>query len=557
MVIDMKKKVIKIMILLSMSLIALMLGAISYLIPEKRIKNEVKEIEHNVVFTLNEPKLQEINVKDNYYEMGANVIVDGIDNTDLMEIDTSNLDLNTVGEYDIIYKIKIDNKEFTEIRKVKVVDKIQPILTLKGSSSITLIKGEKYKEYGYNVSDNYDDMKDQVTIQSNVNVNVVGTYKVVYKAKDSSGNETEVIREIIVKKPNIIVVKTEDKGTEEPNVVDEGITSNKFVATGFYIEGKKAGINHSYSIKIKNNNSEFEKVISLTNINQNNYKGTIDIAGLSNGNYTLYIIGEEESNLKNKLTNDLKIVRSKIGDKLLTMTYSGDNVGFKIEDFVYVYDILIDPGHGGSETGAINQYTKESTLNLEQSLYEKARYEQHGLKVFMTRTNDTAGVVMGDADWLPVRKRAYVIGYYGVVSKIAYSNHHNSALYINNRGFEIILPSTTTNATLSNELKIYNLWKNYYPNLDNHKRFYTKNYDDNYTLFSKLSGEVYNFRNWYAVNRIPYELYNVKAVIYEGCYLSNISDYKWYYNENNWKALSEYKIKTYVEALGKTYIQKN
>ncbi len=553
----MNKKLIKRIVILSIVLIVLVLGIISYSMPKKEIKNEIKEIEHDVVLSLNEPNLQEIDVKSNYQEMGASAIIDGVDSTDLIEIDTSNLDLNTVGEYDIIYKIKIDNKEFTEIRKVKVVDKTKPKLTLKGSTSITLIKGEKYKEYGYTVSDNYDDMKDKVTIESNVNVNIVGNYEVIYKAKDSSGNETKTTRKITVKKPNVIVIKTDDKGTEKPNIVDEGITSNKFVENGFYIEGKKLGNNSNYSVKIKKNDSEFEKVLDLTKIDQNNYKGTIDITGLSNGNYTLYIIGEETSNLKNKLTNDIKIVRAHIGDKLLTMTYSGDNVGFKIEDFAYDYDILIDPGHGGSDPGATNQYTKESTLNLEQSLYEKARYEQHGLRVFMTRTNDTYGIVMGDSDWLPVRKRAYVIGYYGVVSKIVYSNHHNAASYITNRGFEILVPATATSAMLSNELKIYNLWKNYYPNLDNHKRFYTKNYDDNNTLFSKLSGEVYNFRNWYAVNRIPYELYNVKAVIYEGCYLSNINDYKWYYDENNWKVLSEHKIKTYVESLGKTYIPVN
>jgi hypothetical protein len=69
---------------------------------------------------------------------------------------------------------------------------------------------------------------------------------------------------------------------------------------------------------------------------------------------------------------------------------------------------------------------------------------------------------------------------------------------------------------------------------------------------TKRNQFVYNIKNYYAMQRIPYELFKVITVTYEGCYISNESDYNWYMD--NWKKLSEIKIKAYVEKLGKKYI---
>ena len=196
---------------------------------------------------------------------------------------------------------------------------------------------------------------------------------------------------------------------------------------------------------------------------------------------------------------------------------------------------------------------KESTLNLEQSLYEKKRYEEHGLKVLMVRTADVDGNVMGSTEWQVVSRRSYWMGYYGVVSKIMYSNHHNSYGNTTRSGWEIILPATMTKAELKTEYAIADEWAKEYPVQENHTRIYSRNYDTN-ALHSKANGEVYNYTNYYVVMRFPFDLYNVKNVLYEGAYMSNPSDFAWYYTEGNWKKLSEIKIKHYVESLGVTYI---
>ena len=68
-----------------------------------------------------------------------------------------------------------------------------------------------------------------------------------------------------------------------------------------------------------------------------------------------------------------------------------------------------------------------------------------------------------------------------------------------------------------------------------------------------LSSKTYNFKDNYAVNRIPYQLFNTKTIIYENCYLTNKDDYDWYWNQNNYIKVSEAKIESYVNFLGGTY----
>ncbi len=531
---------------------------------EKVTAPPATEIKHNVVFNLLEPVSQEIEVNNEYIELGATVKIDNIDKTADIIIDSSALDVNKVGEYNIRYKVIVDDEIYQETRKVIVKDTINPTIKLKGSNNLILLLNEPYKEYGCEIEDNYDkDLKDKLEIKNNINIKAVGSYKVHYSITDSSGNKASISRNVTVKKPNIIKQITNDKGNDvKPIVVDEGITLNSWTNNGFYIKGKHNGLNESFSLKLKKSEDEaFEEVQSLEKINNTEYKGSINLSNLSNGNYLAYLVGKEETPLINKLGNDFRIKRSKVGNKLITMTYTNNQVSFKVEDFAYQYDILIDAGHGGQDGGAYYGKVFERDVNLKQTLYEYNRYRELGLTVKLIREDSGTGIMMGDSDWKFVRRRAYAIGYLGVVSRISYSNHHNSIGNSYFRGFEILLPAATTSAELVNEKRLYSLWSTYYKNnyntsLDNHMRFYTRNYDTE-QLKNKINGETYTFTDYYAVHRIPYKLFNVKNVIYEGCYMSNINDFNWYYNEEHWKELSELKIKTYVEALGYTYTRPN
>lgn len=50
--------------------------------------------------------------------------------------------------------------------------------------------------------------------------------------------------------------------------------------------------------------------------------------------------------------------------------------------------VCLDPGHGGSDSGASYGSLLEKRINLETSQYTKERLEQYGVKVYMTRNSD-------------------------------------------------------------------------------------------------------------------------------------------------------------------------
>ena len=91
---------------------------------------------------------------------------------------------------------------------------------------------------------------------------------------------------------------------------------------------------------------------------------------------------------------------------------------------------------------------------------------------------------------------------------------------------------------------------------DNLVRLYSKDYDTD-TVYNKINGAIYSNTNYYAVIRIPYELFNVDNIIYEPIYLSNSSDFNWYYSSSNWIKVAEIKIEEYVNYLGGTYNKDN
>lgn len=512
----------------------------------------------DISFILNEPDYS-INFDDTYEEKGANLKINN-KTIDKLEI-KSNIDTKKYGNYYVSYKYKMNNYRTLKLyRKISITDKIPPEIKLNDGDVVQVELNSEFVDPGFEVTDNIDEnLKDLVKVTGSVDTKKVGTYEIKYEVSDSSSNKTEVTRKVIVYKKVTIIKNANtvaEKGSEDNKFnytnYTNTVTKLNFNNTGFYIEGYYKDYVGDYKLKISGNG--IDKEYNLDKKNEK-YTGNIDITSLENGIYNIYILTDTENLLKSELTETEKIVRAHIGKKLITMIYTNNNVGFKVEDFAYQYDIIIDPGHGGSDVGAVNSITKESLINLEQSLYEKNRYEEHGLKVYMIRDTDSAGLVMGPKDWPLVRRRAYAMGYYGVVSKIMYSNHHNSFNNNIRSGYEILLPAHFNKEALKLEYNIAFEWSKIYPLTEDHTRLYARDYESE-IIYNKPNGEIYNFRDYYAVIRIPYELYNVKNVIYEGCYMSNSADFSWYYLDKNYINLSEIKIKYYVESLGITYIPK-
>jgi len=528
--------------------ILIVLGIFGYLIYSKYNKMDV-------IFTYldeeNITKEIEVNTK-NFIPDQMTVTINGEDMTKLLKVDTSNLDLTKIGKYHIRYYFEYKKKIYEEIKEIEVIDTAKPEIILKGKN-LTILLNEKYDDPGYEVKDNYDeDLTDKVEVKSEVDASKAGTYKITYNVTDSSGNKAdEKIREVTVKKPNVIVATPpKEVKVEVPKVVvsehPNTIKKNKFTPSTIKLEGYlKEPLEEN---KLRFVNGDDVKEFPLT-IDGNNYSISIDPNEVANGDYKIYI---NEEPLLNKMAMIERLSRAKVGNKLVSFKYDNDEVSINIADHSYQYDILINPGHGGWDSGAVNEYIAEKEMNLTVSMYEKCRYEAHGLSVYMTRTSDTYGDKMGPSNLISLHKVAYEMGYYGAVSKIVYSNHHNSIGNNYYSGYEILVAGELTSSELANELAIANKWNNIFNLTENHTRFYARDYDTE-RIYSKLNGEVYSFKNNYAVNRIPLAISNVKATIYEGCYMSNKKEFLWYWNDANWYKVSEAKIETYVTSLGVTY----
>ncbi len=481
-------------------------------------------------------------------------------------------------KYDISYQGTIDNTKigkyyisynddsgsiigYNVYRIVDVIDINAPTIKLKGKTSMEMYVGDTYKEPGYEVIDDHDtDLQDKVVVEGEVNRKKVGTYTLTYKVSDSSGNEVSVKRTIKVKNRPVStkIAPTADKSEKgETSAKKPSLTKNtntltamKWTANGVNVSGYVKSGHGIFRIRLcKGNNCE---KIDMKATNVTSYTGDIKLSNLENGTYEMNIVTEDnEYAVIDERNVSEKLVRAKVGNKLVTFTYPNNHPTIKIEDFKYLYDIVITPGHGGSDSGAVNSKIKERDLNLTQSLYEKKRYEEHGLKVLLTREDNGEGMLMGPTSLIRLHRRMQAVGYYGAVAHFVYDNHHNSIGNDYYSGWEIILTNQGDKNTYKVPYAIAKDWEKIYPVSEKHLRIYGRNYDTD-SLLKKESGQTYDIKNWYAYQRIPYELFNVYTTTYEGCYLSNMDDFNWYME--HWKELSEVKIKHYVEALGKTYI---
>ncbi len=506
---------------------------------------------NKIVFKLKGNNIIQLTIYNEYQELGFIATNNKDDISENVVIDSSNLDINNLGTYQVTYTLNYKDKTYTLKRTVEVIDDQSPTLTLTGNEQIELVKGSVYQEFGCTAVDNLDTMvNDKIQVINNVNTAYAGIYDVIYKVVDDSGNVSMVTRRVVVK----------DTANDQINDIttvmsDNEITNMNFIDGGVHVEGYIKDNNGEFKVEICN--KENDKCISYLMNKKDDYYffGDIKLDELDNGDYDVYLRSNSRAKALNKQQMQYRIVRAKVNNKLVTFSYDNNEVSMKIEDFSYQYDIVIDPGHGGIDPGASNQFMAEKTINLMQSQYEKKRYEEHGLKVLLLREDDSYGIMLGDESWPQVRRKAYAVGYYGAVSKITYSNHHNSSEDKSLMGWEIIVPANSDSAFLQNNIsRIKEEWSYIYPVNEEHIRLYTRNYNTD-KIFSKENEEKYYFYDYYAVLRLPYQLFNIKNVLFEGSYLSNLNDYDWYYNQGNWKKLSEAKIKSYVTSLGLEYIE--
>lgn len=517
--------------------------------------------EDNVVkFSLIGPATLYLEVYDEYEEYGITCKYGNEDISDDIIIDNSSVDTSKLGDYKVKYSININDREEYVYRIVKVLDSTKPELTLKGDSNQTVLVDGTYVEFGYNSIDNFDgDITDKVLVNGSVDTSKIGEYDITYTSTDSSENSVSLVRKVKVIKPIITIENFESNiVTSSSYNVDRysnTVIKNNFTNDGVYYEGYVKKNSDTYKIKFKNITNKEEYIFNMNKTRSNYYSGNMNLTTIPYGTYDVYVVTDTEERLHNGLSNLTRIVRSKIGDKLITFTYTDNNVRVLVEKFKYEYDFVIDPGHGGSEIGAANGVIEEKNMNLKQSLYEKCRYESMGFKVYLTRYNDTYGELLGNKNMVDLQRRAITTGYYGSVAKVAYSNHHNAVANPNARGFEFLVANDIDQEHLSVNKELYYKYLKYY-NLEESRRIYSRNLD-NGEILDKTNNQIYPYQNYYAMIRIPYELFNVYVTIYEPIYISNTWEFNWYWINKKVIDITEIKIETYVKYLGGTYNSDN
>lgn len=121
-----------------------------------------------------------------------------------------------------------------------------------------------------------------------------------------------------------------------------------------------------------------------------------------------------------------------------------------------VYDLLIDPGHGGVDGGATGNGKTEAEEVLKVSQYLVDRFKDHGLKVKLTRDDmeDPSKADTHDYDAMPYLENGRVDQVYRYQAKYVISNHLN-AFDGSLSGYELYSSVRTTDdwtATISSEL---------------------------------------------------------------------------------------------------------
>ena len=142
-----------------------------------------------------------LEVGGKYKELGAVAKYKDTDITKDIKV-VGKIDEKKLGNYNLKYKIKYKKLSKEVVRKIKVIDKTSPVITLEGGD-VNIIVGNEFNDPGYKATDNYDgDITDKVVADSNIDINTIGEYVVTYKVEDSSKNSVEITRKVnVIAKP--------------------------------------------------------------------------------------------------------------------------------------------------------------------------------------------------------------------------------------------------------------------------------------------------------------------------------------------------------------------
>ncbi len=163
---------------------------------------------------------------------------DDVDGTITVTVDTSDLNLEAPGSYSIIYKaVDKAGNEASVTRVVTVVEKdtTPPVIT--GTRNLTVDKDSDKPNWlqGVSVTDDTDSNPTLTVDDSDVKMDTLGTYDLIYKAVDASGNESVITVTVTVVEPQ--EEESVTFGSDPYN--DTATTSVSGVGVALYYDAKE------------------------------------------------------------------------------------------------------------------------------------------------------------------------------------------------------------------------------------------------------------------------------------------------------------------------------
>lgn len=230
-------------------------------------------------FKLNGGETITLDVGKEYVEKGIEIKYRG-KSVDKYKTNT-NINVNKIGEYKIDYEI--NGK--TKTRKVLVVDKEKPELTLNGEEKIEIEYNSEYEELGYKAKDNYDgDLTDKVKINNKIDSTKLGEYDIEYLIEDSSKNVTKVTRKVAVKDLSAPEINI-NRNINSYAIINEPIKLDNYTATDNYdgdltdkvkmtgeVNFTKKGV-YKVTYEVTDSNGNTKKLETTINVQKKNTKG--------------------------------------------------------------------------------------------------------------------------------------------------------------------------------------------------------------------------------------------------------------------------------------------
>jgi PKD repeat protein len=209
-----------------------------------------------------------------------------------------------LGTYTIIYSVTDGSGNKASItRFVTVVDRIAPVITLLGNSSVTICRWADYKDSGYAVHDNFYTSVKVDTEGSFIRkhgATIQGLYSLRYKATDGSGNVAySDYRYIMVRPADDQLCKT---GIKEGLTLDKYINVYPNPTSGMLTVTANLPTQERVLMTITNELGQTIATVSNGNLSQNSF--SVDLSGQAAGIYMLNIVSSQE-----KITKQIILTR--------------------------------------------------------------------------------------------------------------------------------------------------------------------------------------------------------------------------------------------------------